>query len=219
MAIIGCGAGTADPDRRLADWEENPDRVNKASAGGQHEEAIVVANAFLKMHPDDVDGHLMAGSALMSGAQAASDHRRPAWFTEAASHYARVLEITRNPVFRRLSVSALFLIYGPQGLNNLAEGERYARLQIDHSPQEPSSYLALMSLLTDQKKFDDLLTMLAGARKNFEPSAENIARYGGFVHDVVAHTPGFLRIESRLCYPMRWPLSIRCWPNMAAMTN
>jgi len=30
LSSIGCGAGTADPDQRAADWEENFNRVNKA---------------------------------------------------------------------------------------------------------------------------------------------------------------------------------------------
>ena len=46
FAAIACGS--EDPTVRTADWEENFNLVNQASASGDHERAIGVAEAFLK---------------------------------------------------------------------------------------------------------------------------------------------------------------------------
>src|SRR6185436_5513943 len=95
FVVLGCSR--ENPDLRTTDWEANYDRARQASGAGQHEQAMAIAEAFLNEHPDNVDAHLMVGDAYRDAARSASDARRRDWFAKAVSHYARALELTRNP--------------------------------------------------------------------------------------------------------------------------
>ena len=202
LALCCLGAvGCSDPDLRTPDWEENYDRVHKATASGDHDQAISVAKAFLKKYPDNVDGHLMVGSALSDAAKAASDHRRPAWFTEAVPHYTRVLELTKNPMWRLLATLGLIDAYDVQALNNPTEVTRYARMLITDDPKNFTSYVRLLGLLKDGKKYDEALALLAEAKSAIEPSGDSYAGYAGWVHDLVGFTPDFPRDKARTLLP------------------
>ncbi|HUR32487.1 MAG TPA: hypothetical protein VM032_01745 [Vicinamibacterales bacterium] len=197
LSLVAAGCGAADPDVRMADWEENFDRVNAATAAGDHQQAIAVSQAFLTKYPDNADGHLMVAGALTEAARAATDQQRPARFTEAASHYRRVLELTRNPTWRVLAISGLIQVYGKGQLNNPDEATRYARLQVSDSPTEIASYLTLVDLLKESKKYDEVLAVLTDARTHITQDGDSLARYAGIVHDLVAFNPDFPRDKAQ----------------------
>ena len=198
LGAVGC---SADPDLRADDWEQNFDRVNKATSSGDHDQAITVAKAFLKKHPDNVDGHLMVAGALADAAKAASDQRRPAQFTEAVTHYARVLELTKNPMWRLLATVGLIQAHDKQGLNNPAESTRYARMLIDNDPKNMSAYSSSIALLKDAKKYDDVLALLSEAKGKIESSGDSYAHYAGEVHDLVVFAPDFPRDKASRLLP------------------
>jgi tetratricopeptide (TPR) repeat protein len=198
LGAVGC---SADPDLRADDWEQNYDRVHKATASGDHDQAIAVAKAFLKKYPDNVDGHLMVAGALADAAKAASDHQRPARFTEAVPHYTRVLELTRNPMWRLLATLGLIDAHDVQGLNNPTEATRYARMLITDDPKNFNSYVRLLEFLKAGKKHDEMLALLSEAKGAIEPSGDNYASYAGWVHDLVGFTPDFPRDKARTLLP------------------
>ena len=77
----------------------------------------------------------MVAGALADAAKAATDHQRPAQFTEAVTHYTRVLELTKNPMWRLLATVGLIQAHDKQGLNNPAEATRYARMRLPMNPR------------------------------------------------------------------------------------
>ena len=197
IAIVALGCGGEDPNVRTADWEENFNRANQATSAGEHDRAISIAEAFLKRHPDNVDAHLMLGTALHEGGRALSDARRVARFEQAVKHFARALELSNNPVLRILAVSSLVQLYGRQGLNNQDEALRYARMIITEDPKKITVYEASIYLLKEAKRYDEAMTLLAQAKGAIEPTADAVARYGTIVHDVVALSPDFPREAGR----------------------
>jgi tetratricopeptide (TPR) repeat protein len=200
VCVLLCVVATAcggDPNIRTADWEENFNGANKATAAGEHDRAIAIADAFLKKHPDNVDGHLMLGSALLEAGKAASDATRPARLELAAKHYARALELTNNSIFRVVAIGSLVELYSVRGLNNRDEAIRYARMFITNTPSDITSYYAAITLLTEAKKYDEVVAVLAQAKGAIEPQADAWARYGGIVHDLVALSPDFPRETGR----------------------
>lgn len=198
LGAVGCGA---DPDLRADDWEQNYDRVQKATASGDHYQALTVSKAFLKKHPDNVDGHLMVAGALADAAKAATDHQRPAQFTEAVTHYTRALELTKNPMWRLLATVGLIQAHDKQGLNNPAEAIRYARMLIDDDPKNMAAYSSSIALLKEGKKYDDVVALLSEAKGKIEPSEDSYARYAGEVHDLVEFAPDFPRDKASKLLP------------------
>jgi tetratricopeptide (TPR) repeat protein len=133
----------------------------------------------------------MRASALFEAGSAAGDATRPARFEQAVKDYSRVLDLTTNPVFRVVAISGLVQSHGKQGLNNRDEAIRYARMFITEKPGEITSYLTLITLLTEARKYDEAMSVLAQAKGAIEPNGDALARYGGLVHDLVAFSPDF----------------------------
>lgn len=192
VVVVCCVAcGGSDPDARTSDWEENFDKARHASSSGDHQQAISVAEAYLKRHPDNVDGHQMVGNALMEAAQAASDASRTTRFEESAKHYQRALELTHNKMWRLMSLSALVRIYDTQGLNKPQDAMKYARMLSSDEPNNVNAYSALLHLQGKAKQFADAAALLSEAKAKMEPTEDNAMTYGGMVHDLVATTEGF----------------------------
>lgn len=196
LCVVASACGR-DPNVRTADWEENFNRANKATAAGEHDRAIGIAEAFLKKHPDNVDGHLMLGLALLEAGKAASDATRPARLELAVKHYARALELTNNSIFRVVAIGGLVELHGVRGLNNRDEAIRYARMFITNTPSDITSYYAAITLLTEAKKYDEAVAVLAQAKGAIEATGDTVARYGVIVHDLVAFSTDFPRETGR----------------------
>jgi tetratricopeptide (TPR) repeat protein len=195
VAAIACGPG--DPDQRTTDWEDSFNRANQATAAGEHDRAIAVGEAFLKKHPDNVDGHLMIASAAVEAARAASDASRPARFEQASTHYARALELSKNPTWRLLALMGMIEVYGTHGLNKPDDVERFARMLVAEDPRDIKNHVALVNALKNARKFDELAATLARARSEMKADADAVTGYGGMVHDVVLFTPDFPRDSGR----------------------
>jgi tetratricopeptide (TPR) repeat protein len=191
LCCILTSACTEDPNVRTPDWEENFDNANKATRAGEHERAIAIGDAFLKKHPNNVDGHLMVAAARQAAGDAASDASRPAHFEKAVTHYERTLELSKNTLFRAVAISSLVQLYGRQALNKPDEAMRYARMFITESPADASSYTTPIFLLKEARKYDEALAMLAQMKAAVEPTAEAVARYAGQLHDLVVLAPDF----------------------------
>ena len=196
LACLLSSACSENPNVRTSDWEENFNQVNRLSAAGEHERAMTVSEAYLKKHPDNVDGLLMVAGALEDAAEAASDASRPARFEQAAQHYKRVLELTDNPNFRLLANSRLVMINGSQGLNRPDEAMRYAEAMIAANPKDLNTYSNAFFILREGKKYDEAVALLARARGTMESNADNWARYGEMVHECV-FVPDFPRERVR----------------------
>ena len=61
LLVVACAAAIAcgpDPDVRHPDWEDHFNRANRATADGQHDQAIAIGKASLKSHPGNADGRV-----------------------------------------------------------------------------------------------------------------------------------------------------------------
>lgn len=191
--IAGCGGSGSDPDSRMADWENHFNRVNQATSAGQHDQAIAIGESYLKGYADNVDGHLMIGAAARDAAHAASDARRSVHFERAATHYGRVLELSKHPNWRLLALAGLLDVNGPQGLNRPAAAERYARMLVAEDPQNIGNYSNLVRVLEEARKYDELAAVFDQARTAMATDADSVSTYGGMVHDLVVFSDGFPR--------------------------
>lgn len=197
LMSLAAACGGADPDARTADWQENFDNLNRASEAGNHDQAIAIADAYLKRYPDNVDAHMMAGIALSEAARAASDSSRPARFEQAAQHYARVLDLSHARI-RRLSANlALVRIYDKEGLNKPPDAMRYGRMLITDEPKDINSYKPLADLHKDARQYDDAVKLLTEAKTAMETTEDAWVSYGGMVNDLVALAPDFPHATGR----------------------
>lgn len=191
-ALVACG--TVDPDARTPDWEEQSARVTKASAAGQHDEAMAIAEAYLKEHPDNVDGLMMAAeSALAAGLDTrTATTSTAARLEQAGGFYRRVIETSRDPFDRKLALSRLIGVYGPEGLKRFDEAERLARQMADQSPGAPGRYDNLVYVQTEAKRFDAALATMATARTEVVATdVEAVIAYGSMVYNRVGTSRGF----------------------------
>jgi tetratricopeptide (TPR) repeat protein len=192
-----CGAGSSDPDRRMEDWEPTYDRVEALSRDGRHADAITAGEEYLKKYPDNTDGHLMIADAARQAAEAATDASRQPRFELALTHYSRLLEVSKNPMFRLLAIVGGIQATGAKGLNRPADAERLARLLVAEDPKDIAKYQPLITVLTDAKRYQDVVPVFDEIRANAIVDAKSTARYGGMVHDLVLFTEGFPRDTAR----------------------
>lgn len=195
IAVIGCGA--TDPDVRHPEWEDSFNRSLGAASSGDHDQAIKIAEQYLAEHPDNVDGLLMVASASADAAEARSDQRRPELFAQAATHYTRVLELSKNPNSRLLALVGAVRAYSPTGLDKPDEREKYARILVEEDPSNITSYLTLVQVLRDNKKFDEVTTVIEQSQSAMTRDEEGVRKYGTMVHDLVVFTPGFPQDSGR----------------------
>lgn len=195
LAVACCCAqvacGTVDPDARTSDWEEQSARVSKASAAGQHDEAMALAEAYLEKHPGNVEGLLMAAESAVAASQDARTTNPTARLEQAATLYRQVIETTRNSWNRRLAMSRSVGVYGPLGLKKFDEAERLARQMADESPGSPNRYDNLVYVQTEAQRFDAALATLADARKAVGTDVEAVIAYGSMVYNRVGTSRGF----------------------------
>jgi tetratricopeptide (TPR) repeat protein len=200
LAVVVAGAvacGGADPDVRHPDWEEHFNRANQATADGNHDQAIAIGEAYLKSHPGNADGHMMIADAAAAAGKAATGATRAPRFEQAASHYASVVEMSKNPIRRTLSLVESIEVYSARGLNQPDNAERFARLLIAEDPADFKNYQALVNVLKEARKFDGVAATFQQARSAIGDDAETVSTYGGLAHDVVAFTPDFPRDSGR----------------------
>ena len=174
------------PNVRTPDWEETVNEVNRLSSAGDHERAIAVSQAYLKTHPDNVDGLLMVAGALQRAAEAASDSTRPQRFEQAAQHYKRALELTDNSDLRWVSNFSLVRLYGPEGLNQPDEAMRYAQAMSEADPKDAKAYTNALLLLKRAKKYDEAVALMVREKRAMESNEANWAQYGEMVQDLVS---------------------------------
>ena len=191
FSAMAIACGSEDPNIRTADWEEHFNQVNQSSASGDHGRAISVAESFLKKHPDNVDGHLMLGTALMEAGRAASDASRPARFKQAVEHFSRAVDLSNNPTLRFVALTSLVELYRREGLNDPEAALRYARMLIADRPDELSSYGFAISLLGEAKKYDEAVEVLKQAKAAMQQNADTVASYAGTVQSLAGFSPGF----------------------------
>ena len=194
-AAIACSA--ADPDVRFPEWQDAFDSANRATAAGQHDAAITIAKTYLQEHPDNVDGHVMVANASAAAAEALSDQRRSELYQQAATHYSRVLELSRNPNFRVLAITGIVEAYSSRGANKPEERERYARMLVDEAPTNFANYRTLVHVLTENKKYDEVTTVLEQSRQAMAKDADGVGQYGATVQQLAVFTPGFPQDSAR----------------------
>ena len=200
LLVVACAAAIAcgpDPDVRHPDWEDHFNRANRATADGQHDQAIAIGEAYLKSHPGNADGHMMIADAAGAAGKAATGATRGPRFEQAASHYTSVLELSKNPIRRTLSLVESIEVYSVRGLNQPDNAERFARLLIAEDPADFKNYQALVNVLKEARKFDGVAATFQQARSAIGDDADTVATYGGLAHDVVAFTPDFPRDSGR----------------------
>ena len=194
FVVLGCSR--ENPDLRTTDWEANYDRARQASGAGQHEQAMAIAEAFLNEHPDNVDAHLMVGDAYRDAARSASDARRRDWFAKAVSHYARALELTRNPAWRLEATVKLRDVYAPDGLSDPQEQIRYSRMLIANDPTNINTYSSLVTVLKNYKRYDEAMALLAEAKRATTATVDALSTYA-YSASELAIAEGFPRDTAR----------------------
>jgi tetratricopeptide (TPR) repeat protein len=188
-ATVACGK--VDPDATSPDWEEQFNRANKASAAGQHDQAIAIGEAYLEKHPGSIDGHLMVADALAAAGQAASDANRVARFEQAATHYRQVVETTADSLTRLNALRQLVELHGVRGLKKLDEAERLARRMATESSGNVTRYENLVYVQTDAQRFDAAVVTLGEARKDAGTDVDGVIAYGFLVYNRVGAFPAF----------------------------
>ncbi len=190
------GCGRENPDLRTTDWEANFDRARQASGAGQHDQAIAIAEAFLKDHPDNVDAHLMVGDAYREAARSVSDARRRDRFANAATHYARALALTGNPAWRLEATVKLRDLHAPDGLNDPQEQIRYSRMLIANDPTNINTYSSLVTVFKSNKRYDEAMALLAEAKRAMTPTVDALSSYA-YSASELAVAEGFPREAAR----------------------
>jgi tetratricopeptide (TPR) repeat protein len=189
-AVMACG--TVDPDARPSDWEEQSARVSKATAAGQYDEAVAVAEAYLKKHPGNVNGLLMVAEAALAAGREEGAPNRTARLEQAATFYGQVIETTRDSANRKMAMGGSIFVYGASGLKKFDEAERLARQMADESPGSPYRYDNLALVQTEAGRFDAALATLAEARKAVVGTdVEAVNAYGSMVYNRVGTSRGF----------------------------
>lgn len=165
MALLAVAFGHA---QAPAGWNDLERKGVQMIIDGKAVEAVALFQKFVAANPDFGDGHSMLASAHSAAAEALEEAgpgeaaRRKRHLETAAIHYRRTLELTH--VNRTLNLRSLAESYGPGGLNQPVEAEKYARLTLGAYPAMWDAQALLAWALAETKRTEAATASLQRAR-------------------------------------------------------
>jgi len=161
-----------------AGWNDIHARGSRLLLEGKSAEAIALYEKVLQASPNFdealyalAEAHELAAAHLKpQGASEVASRRRH--LEAAAGHYRRVIDLRSSHA--PMAMKSLAVVYGKDGLNRLADAERFARQLVQARPNSVVWHVMLARVIFDQGRDADATDVLHRARTAVQAGDRNM---------------------------------------------